>query len=105
MHNASGSSDRKLKWLPREQWQRPYPEQQSNPDFSGRAPLTGMFSGEKTALRLILSAELMRRDYARYHGCFVEIANSTTCLNPACECSCDTNHHGYVAMHYAHNAI
>ena len=46
MHTASGSSARELKWLPRERWQRPYPEQQSNPDLSGRAPLTGMFSGE-----------------------------------------------------------
>ena len=64
MHTASESTARKLKWLPREQWQRPYAEQQSNPDLSGRSPFTGMFSGERPALRLMFTAGLVRRDYA-----------------------------------------
>ena len=56
MHTASGSTARKLKWLPREQWQRPYAEQQSDLNLSGRAPLTGMFSGERAALYFESSA-------------------------------------------------
>ena len=78
MHTALGSTACKLKWLPREQWQRPYAEQQSNPNLSGRSPLTGMFSGKRAALRLISTAELVCREDARYHGCSVEFANMTT---------------------------
>ena len=105
MHTASASTARKLKWLPREQWQRPYAEQESKSDLSGRAPLTGMFSGERAALHLSFTAELVHRDYARHRGCLAEFATYTTWSDPAYDCSCDTNYHRNVLMHHAHYAI
>ena len=104
MHTASESTARKLKWLPREQWQRPYAEQQSNPDLSGRSPFTGMFSGERPALRLMFTAGLVRRDYADKMAALWSLQLRYHHLTLAHDFSWDTNHHRNDAIRRADSA-